>query len=157
MANRFFENFSQVEKNLYIGDLLTSIDYNTLLKYNINFILVCGEELSCRYPQDFTYKHLPIKDTPSTPIDQYFDDAFKFISIGLKRGSVLVHCAQARSRSVSIILSYLMKSRQIKYSKALEILKKHHPQAEPNSGFHKQLLQYEREVVKSSSCMNSIF
>ncbi|OMJ82090.1 hypothetical protein SteCoe_17309 [Stentor coeruleus] len=157
MANGYLDNFNQVEKNLYIGDILTSINYKTLTQYNITHILVCGEELSCRYPNEFTYMHIPIRDTPSTSIREYFEEVFMFISKGQRKGSVLVHCAQARSRSASMVLSYLMKSRQVKYKKALEILKKNHPQAEPNPGFRNQLIQYEKEVAKPSGCMSTLF
>ena len=158
MNNGLLENFTQIEDKLYLGDFFTSINYQVLIDYNITHILVCGEELSCRYPEEFTYKKLSIQDTPTTSIKEHFEDVYKFINNGMKRGSVLVHCAQAKSRSVSMVISYIMKKNRIRFSKAFEILKKHHPQAEPNSGFKQQLIQYEREIViKNTGCINSIF
>lgn len=152
------DNFKLVGKNLYIGDFLTSINYNLLVNYNITHILVCAKELCCRYPETFTYKHLTITDLPETEIRDYFDEAHDFISKGTRNGRVLVHCAEAKSRSVSIVLSYFMKVNQLDYRKAHKIIKKYHPTAEPNKGFKKQLILYEREVCpRNSNCINSIF
>lgn len=152
------DNFKQVGRNLYIGDFLSAINYNLLMNYNITHILVCAFELGCRYPETFTYKHLKITDKTDTILNDYFDEAHDFIAKGTRRGRVLVHCAEGKSRSVSIVLSYIMKVNKLKYKKAFEIVKKLHPRAEPNSGFKKQLMIYEKEVAnKESKCINSIF
>lgn len=158
MANDFLDSFNQVGEKLYIGDYFTSINYNALIQKNITHILVCGEELICRYPEEFTYRQFKIQDTSSTSIEQYFEEAYEFINEGKKRGSVLVHCAQARSRSASMVISYIMKKDQVNFKKALETLKKSHPQTSPNPGFIKQLKNYETRIeLRKSSCMNSIF
>ena len=136
-----------------IGDFMNSINYKALIANNITHILVCGEELACRYPEEFTYKKLRIDDTPDTSIREYFQEVYEFINGGIKSGNVLVHCAQAKSRSASMILAYLMKRKNIKFKKALEILKKSHPSANPNSGFAMQLMEYEKEILpKKSDC-----
>lgn len=154
----FSDDIKKIDENLFIGDYMVSINYNILTQYNISHILVCGEELSCRYPRDFKYKHLMIADTPSTQISDYFQEVYEFIKDGLLNGCVLVHCAQARSRSVSMIISYIMKSKQISFKKAFEMLKKKHPIADPNQGFKKQLVNYEQVLFKKrSSCTDSLF
>jgi atypical dual specificity phosphatase len=157
MARGFLDSFDKVDERLYIGDYFASLNYAVLVDNNITHILVCGEELSCRYPQEFAYKHLKIKDDSGTSISEYFDEVFIFISRGRKLGGVLVHCAESKSRSASMVLSYLMKSRQIRYKKAFKMLKKIHPLAQPNNGFIRQLIEYERKIlVNQSSCFKSI-
>ena len=158
MSSGIFDNLNQISKNLYIGDFLISMNYNMLITYNITHIVVCGLELSCRYPREFTYLHIKIADTPEESIREHFEEVHKFISEGLKRGTVLVHCAQGQSRSVSILLSYLMKSKGIRYNKAFEIVKRQHPRAQPNEGFKKQLLMYEKEIsCQKEGCISQIF
>ena len=158
MSYIIHDNFKLVGKNLYIGDFLSSINYNLLTNYNITHILVCAQELSCRYPESFTYLHLKITDLPGTDIRNYFDEAHDFILKGTRKGRVLVHCAEAKSRSVSIVLSYFMKVNRLNFKKAFGVIKKYHPTADPNKGFKKQLILYEKEVSPNeSNCINSIF
>ena len=157
MSSGDVAQFNQVVERLYIGDYFTAINFTLLAEHNITHILVCGEELDCRYPEEFTYKHLQISDTNSTPIIEYFEEVNQFIEKGIKRGKVLVHCAQGRSRSASFIVSFLMQYKQIKYKKAFNLLKKKHPIAQPNSGFIQQLLHFEQQLFSSkSSCIYQI-
>ena len=136
---------------------MASINCNELLQYNITHILVCGKELCCRYPDRFEYKHILVDDSPSQPISESFDEAYQFILRGVRQGRVLVHCAQAKSRSVTIIISFLMKSQKREFNKVFESLKKKHPQANPNSGFKRQLIEYEKKIGVNEGCMNNIF
>jgi protein-tyrosine phosphatase len=147
------DSIRSISPKLYIGDYLASLNYNILLQLNITHILVCGEELTCRFPKTFTYKHLKIDDSPVQSLKEYFEEAYQFIQKGMQKGKVLVHCAQAKSRSVSMVLSYLMKSQKLRFTQAFSLLKKKHPQADPIPAFRQQLLQYEKEILPDSSCM----
>jgi protein-tyrosine phosphatase len=158
MAYLGSDNLNLVVQNLYIGDYLMSINYEALTRKSITHILICAEELSPRFPESFNYKKLMIDDDPNYPIRHYFEEAFEFISTGLKKGAVLVHCAQGRSRSVSIILMYLMRSKRLTLKKALLYLKERHKYADPNPGFLIQLKQYQKMLnIQKSFCFNSIF
>jgi protein-tyrosine phosphatase len=151
-----FESLKIVGKNLYIGDYLSSLNLNVLLQHNITHVLVCGTELSCKFTDRITYKHLKIEDISTYPIKEHFEEAYLFIFKGTQKGRVLVHCAQAISRSVTIVISYFMKAQRLKFQKAFDVLKKRHPQAKPNQGFRKQLIEYEKDIGLGG-CMNCIF
>ena len=44
------------------------------------------------YPKDFTYKVLPIKDSPTENIGKYFEDVVQWISKAMDLGGkILVH------------------------------------------------------------------
>jgi len=62
----------------------------------------------------------------------------------------LVHCAKGESRSVSIVVAYLMVSFPDRFNssfdKALNHVKKIYPRAQPNIGFALALRRYEREL-----------
>lgn len=150
------QNLNFVSHNLYIGDYLSSINLSTLLQYNITHILVCGKELSCKFPDSINYKYLEIEDVTTYPIKDHFEEAYLFILRGTRKGRVLVHCAQAISRSATIVICFLMKSQKIRFQKAFDLLKKRHPQACPNSGFRKQLEEYEKEIGVGG-CISGIF
>eukprot|EP00438_Fugacium_kawagutii_P033749 Skav209665 [mRNA] locus=scaffold2126:175584:179110:+ [translate_table: standard] len=49
---------------------------------------------------------------------QHFDDTRLFISEALAQGKVLVHCTEGRSRSVAIVVAFLMQKEKISLGKA---------------------------------------
>uniref|UniRef100_M4BBR3 protein-tyrosine-phosphatase n=1 Tax=Hyaloperonospora arabidopsidis (strain Emoy2) TaxID=559515 RepID=M4BBR3_HYAAE len=58
-------------------------------------------------------------------------------------GKVLVHCFMGRSRSATIILAYLITRHGFTLSDALRELRRARPQAQPNTGFHRELIALE--------------
>ncbi len=52
------------------------------------------------------------------------------------------------SRSACIILAYLMAEKTIKLAEALQFMKKRHPAIGINGGFIKQLLLFEKTILK---------
>ena len=136
-------SLDKISKNLFIGDYFASINLKLLSSLGITHILVCGYELTCRFPARFKYLHLRIDDTPNQQISQFFAESFDFVDEGVQTGSVLIHCAQGRSRSVSFAVSFLMRKKNIVSSKALLKLQNKHPESSPNPGFIIQLQEYE--------------
>ena len=61
-----------------------------------------------------------------------------------KTNRVLVHCKEGVSRSASIVISYLMKSRNMKLNETLEYVKNRREVVDPNSGFKEQLKEFEK-------------
>ena len=65
--------------------------------------------------------------------------------------NILVHCIQGISRSVSIVLAYLMyKGRTLKES--YDLVREKRSVSRPNPSFVKELLAYELTLFKSNSC-----
>jgi hypothetical protein len=60
---------------------------------------------------------------------------------------VLVHCASGVSRSVAIVVHYLMRKRGVSSSKALQCIRAVHPAAQPNQGFLRQLEALELRLA----------
>merc|ERR1719295_259909 len=75
-------------------------------------------------------------------LDKNLNKAYKWIDDELSKedgGSVLVHCRQGVSRSVSVVCYYLMMRYQITAIMALARVKKSREKADPNKGFFKIL------------------
>jgi protein-tyrosine phosphatase len=53
--------------------------------------------------------YVPAVDHESFDISYYFEDANNFIDEERKRTNVLVHCMAGISRSVSLVIAYLIK------------------------------------------------
>jgi len=102
------------------------------------------------FPNDFKYKVLDVEDSIYSDLSQHFEECFQFIEEGKSEGGVLVHCAAGVSRSAAIVCSYLMKSQKISYQKALHKVKQARRICQPNSGFEKQLLDYEKKLFTTN-------
>ena len=73
---------------------------------------------------------------------------FSFIKEGLMSGSVLIHCAAGFSRSSTCVIAYLMKENCWSYERSLDYVKtkRSFKYTNPNSGFKRQLLDYEKDL-----------
>ena len=75
----------------------------------------------------------------------YLDDA---ISSGV---SVLVHCLAGVSRSVTIMIAYLICSKRMQLAEAIEHVRRRRPNISPNFNFMGQLLEFEKQQHHLSS------
>ena len=67
-------------------------------------------------------------------------------SIKLCGGKILIHCYAGISRSATVCLAYLMKSRRMRLEEAFEFVRKVRAVISPNLGFMMQLSKYETEL-----------
>ncbi|CAN0886817.1 Dual specificity protein phosphatase 1 [Linum grandiflorum] len=134
-----------IEEGLFLGSVGAANNKNVLKSNNITHILTVANSIAPVYPNDFVYKVIAVADREETNLRQYFEECINFIDEAKRQGGgVLVHCFVGRSRSVTIILAYLMKKRGMTVSQALEHVRSRRPQASPNLGFVLQLREYER-------------
>ncbi|KAK0753690.1 protein-tyrosine phosphatase-like protein, partial [Schizothecium vesticola] len=70
--------------------------------------------------------------------------AIPFLQAAVEAGKrVLVHCHQGRSRSVSLVVAYLMATEHLSLDEALRAVQLARPIAQPNFSFMRQLRQFE--------------
>ncbi|MGH0129064.1 UNVERIFIED_CONTAM: hypothetical protein FKN15_015663 [Acipenser sinensis] len=62
-------------------------------------------------------------------------------------GKVLVHCEAGISRSPTICMAYIMKTKRLSLEEAFDFIKQRRGLISPNFGFMGQLLQFESEVL----------
>lgn len=63
-------------------------------------------------------------------------------TVFLRDGKVFVHCAMGKSRSVAVILVYLLKYKGFSLEEALGLVKSKRYIAKPNPSYMKQLQTY---------------
>uniref|UniRef100_A0A5B7CFK7 Dual specificity protein phosphatase 1 n=1 Tax=Davidia involucrata TaxID=16924 RepID=A0A5B7CFK7_DAVIN len=137
----------QIEEGLFLGSLGAANNKSTLKSLNVTHILTVANSLAPAHPNDFIYKIIDVPDREGINIAQYFDECFNFIDEAKRMGGgVLVHCFVGRSRSVTMVVAYLMKKHGMSVSQALEHVKSKRPLAAPNSGFMSQLQNFEKSL-----------
>ena len=131
---------SKVTNNLYIGNIYQATNLGWLKERGITHIINCTQEVNNTFPYYFVYHKLNLMDTLQQPLYSSLESTHKIIeNIISDGGIVLVHCYAGMSRSSSIVIYHLMRSRGWDYQTAYTYLKQRHPPTNPNPGFVRQL------------------
>lgn len=137
----------EIEPGLFLGSVGAASNKAVLKSLNITHVLLVANALVPAYPRDFKYKQVEVLDSEDTNLVQHFEECFSFIDEAKREGcGVLVHCFAGRSRSVTVIVAYLMRTHHMSLSEALELVRSKRPQAAPNKGFLLQLQNYESRL-----------
>ncbi|CAG8468040.1 9559_t:CDS:2 [Paraglomus occultum] len=104
----------EIIPGVFLGSYASAKDRDWLDQNQITHILTVATGLSPAFPDNFTYKIITVRDHPYENILAHFDSSAKFISNAIrKNGRVLVHCQAGVSRSASVIIAYLMKTKNM--------------------------------------------
>lgn len=137
---------------LYLGDRQLSMDFNALQNMRVSHIINATKKSPNFFPHAFEYMRVPIGDEGSEQLLCWFKSTAAFIEKAKREGAaVLVHCECGMSRSVAIVLAYLMKGEDYRLVDALELLQDRRPQISPNSSFMAQLVSYEQSLFEDAS------
>lgn len=112
----------QVLDELFLGDRDDAGDLKLLKTAGITHIVNCAEELPCRFPQEFCYLHLRMKD-PDTGFQALIPSLCQFVDDATITGKVLIHCSAGVSRSSSAVLAYLCHRGETLHEAALRLRK----------------------------------
>jgi protein-tyrosine phosphatase len=138
--------------NIYLGSLENSLNKELHTKLNITAIVsvIQNEHILCD-DQEYSFLHIPIADSSSVPILDYFKTFEDFIEEQINNNrNILVHCHMGISRSATLLISYLMKKLNMNFKNAYDYVKQKRPQVDPNFGFCCNLLHYERQLFPDS-------
>ncbi|KAA3674543.1 dual specificity phosphatase 10 [Paragonimus westermani] len=141
---------SEILPYLFIGNARDAQDRMLLRRLGITHIVNVSDSVPMPFKgtTEFKYLHLPASDTNQQNLRPAFDTAVAFISEARKsKGIVLVHCQAGVSRSVAVVMAYLMfKWRHFNVVRALDFIHSRRPVAEPNLHFIGQLQSFHDEL-----------
>ena len=114
---------TKIWERLYVGSLK---DAEQLARSNpqpiATVVSLCQEQSVQRAPE-IVYIHIPIAD--ARPISaQKFEDIMFAIAIGLRQGTVLVHCQQGMNRSPILVAAWMDRCGYAEIDKALSEIAK---------------------------------
>lgn len=99
------------------------------------------------FPSSVKYFTIRQDDVETSDLFPYFEATYEFIHDALReKGRVLIHCHLGISRSSTITLAYLLKSRKCKLGLAFDFLRTRRSRALPNPGFFQQLSEWEARI-----------
>lgn len=147
--NNFNNNMTQVLPHLYIGGSSQAESKRWLKSHDITHIVNAAIELDNHFPRDFTYLRLNLDDTPRQSLYRALEPAHIFIQNAIRKGgNVLVHCHMGISRSSSVVIYYLMRTKGWDFLSAYAYMRAIHPRTYPNAGFCKQLASLVQSPAK---------
>ncbi|CAI5494015.1 unnamed protein product [Closterium sp. Naga37s-1] len=110
------ERPSLVLPHLYLGSAIAARSFPLLHHLGVRHVVtLCPTDLldpDAEQSPLFNYLVLPMCDSDREDLSKYIDTTSSFLEAAISKGEgVLVHCYEGRSRSVSIVLAYLMAKR----------------------------------------------
>lgn len=138
---------SKVLPGLYLGSFRDAKDTVQHTENKITHILSIHDN-SRPLLMDKVYLCLPVSDSPTQNISQYFSACNDFIhDARTKGGNVLVHCLAGVSRSVTIVVAYVMTVTDLGWRDSFNAVRGARSCASPNCGFQRQLLEFQHESL----------
>lgn len=136
---------------LYLGSAYHASKCEFLANLHITALLNVSRRTSEACTAHLHYKWIPVEDSHTADISSHFQEAIDFIDcVRDGGGKVLVHCEAGVSRSPTVCMAYLMKTKQLRLKEAFDYVKQRRNVISPNFGFMGQLLQYESEILPST-------
>ncbi|KAJ3754508.1 protein-tyrosine phosphatase-like protein [Lentinula raphanica] len=126
-----------VDGQLYLGNLSAARSSELRKQLGITHILSVCPEFPSTGPNHLT---IAVDDCEYDDLLIRLPESCQFIQQALDDGGrVLVHCVMGVSRSATVLSAFLMQSRHLTPSQALELIRTRRPCVQPNYGFLKQL------------------
>lgn len=133
-------------RRIYIGNLASSKCLGFLKSNDINVIVNCTYTSACFHKDRFEYCRLQMSDDESQDLELVFAKGTKFLQEKCNNRNLLVHCRQGQSRSVSVVLAWMIKYKGLTLCQALKKVRTCHPSASPNLGFLQQLSEFASKM-----------
>ena len=138
--------YSKIIDNIYIGDYRIAGNLEELNKIGIKHIINSTNEYPNKFPENFNYLNLKLKDDIHQDLTNAFEESYSFLKKN-KGDKTLIHCIGGFSRSVVLVMYYLMKEYNYTFNYALNYIVEKRKEININDGFKKQLLDAEKNLL----------
>eukprot|EP01065_Artemidia_motanka_P036756 TRINITY_DN4476_c0_g3_i2.p1 TRINITY_DN4476_c0_g3~~TRINITY_DN4476_c0_g3_i2.p1 ORF type:complete len:761 (+),score=288.46 TRINITY_DN4476_c0_g3_i2:79-2361(+) len=140
--NKIFPD--RVLDHVYLGSLRSAQELRVYRTLGIGYLASIGRELSVVLGEGMEQLQLNVDDLSDTDLSPLFEKVHDFIEEAKAQGKAcLVHCFKGQSRSATMVMTYLMRTRRMTRDDALAFVRQHRPMVNPNPGFMDLMSQYE--------------
>jgi|TARA_B110000305_G_C19003183_1_gene431395 protein-tyrosine phosphatase len=149
---------SDIIDNIYIGNVYDAHNIDRLNELNIKNVISAVTGFDNIYDDSFNHLSLNLIDNENQDIIHYFEITNHYLdniisknissSSEKNKHKILIHCICGVSRSVTILLAYIIKKYNYTPKYALKIVQKKRNIANPNDNFMKQLWTYYENINK---------
>jgi len=136
----FFPEISKISEKLYLGNYDGQREKDILKKLGVTNVLACGSLLEDLNEGEFVFLQLELYDFNNEDLFKILKKALIFIDSSDK---VYVHCHAGISRSAAVVIAFFMWKEKMEFKKALNYVRSKRSCIFPNSGFYKQLENFE--------------
>lgn len=126
--------YSYIIDNIYLGDIFSSNCQELLNDLDCIVSLV---DNVIKHP-NIDYLSIPIEDKPDVDIMPVCESVYNYIEKNFGK-KILVHCFAGGSRSVSMVMYYIMKRYGKTFDESYNFIKSKHLNMNMNDGFISQL------------------
>jgi atypical dual specificity phosphatase len=133
---------------LWLGALEAARNRHFLTRHGITHVLSILDCECSFFPGLFKYKFIQAKDHSDQDLIPIFNEVATFIDEGIEEGGIVVHCVMGVSRSASLVIAYIMRTKKMSYREAYDLVKRKRDVIYPNDGFKGQLMQYEESLKR---------
>ena len=138
-----------IEGQIYLSGADAALDKDLLLNViGITHVVNASNgAIVNKFDNHLLYYNINIEDKDDQDIIEYFDKVNDFLRNQYEHGDkVLFHCVQGVSRSATLVIAYLMKSKNMSLKEAFELAKSKRAKVQPNLKFAEALLTYEKQI-----------
>jgi len=147
---------------IYLGGFVAAMNEDFLTQKKINLVVNTAKGLEGQFPKfarkvsEF-YPRKEIRCVQLNWVDsedqvvgfEELMDTIQVMESTLTNGnSILVHCAQGRSRSSTVVVAYMMWKNSVSYEDAICEVQKKRAMAQPNPGFQTQLQAFQERLIR---------
>jgi predicted protein tyrosine phosphatase len=154
-SGEHIDHANQIDVNVFIGDSEAAQDRAFLTSIGITNVINTAAEIPNFFQGKLRYFNLSLKDNPQ-PGDEdllgVLERTYRYISAVIRynpSAKILVHCHKGISRSSSIVIYYLMRTRKWGFDEALDFARTKRPIVSPNKWYTIQLQDAEKLLASN--------
>lgn len=153
LFGRRVSSSNEILPRLYLGDINTALNREELIRLGITDMITVevkpiAPELLPSTIQRYLY--INVMDHSKQDLLSHFATSNEFIETALKNSTnkVYVHCVAGVSRSATLVISFVMKTRCMSFQEARDLVVQKRRVVDPNEGFVCQLVLFHQMGYK---------